>query len=284
MGIRDGQILGVQQISGVGPVSDRWVLVIMGDGYHTGTDMTQFRADAAALAATLLATPPYSSLTAGINIFRVDVESFDTGVKEPTKCGGSGTPFNTYFEASLCGDGVLRRYLTIKKELALSAAKVHVPQWDQIIVVANSPLYGGGALNGGVATCTRHPQGWQVAMHELGHNLGLADEYEENPGAYPAAWLEPEANIAKNPAALKWGSLVAPGTPIPTQVNAGCSQQGPATPAAGGVYGAFEGAKRYTCNIYRPSATCKMRVITDDFCQVCQDHIRSKLSTFMPHT
>lgn len=282
MGRADGRIVGSQKIVDAGPAADRWNLVIMGDGYQAGAGMLQFHADADALAATLLATPPYPSLTAAINIFRIDVESVGTGVKEPPACGGNGTRFRTYFEASLCGDQIVKRYLTVKKALALAAADLHVPEWDQIIVIANSPLYGGAAM-GGVATCTKYQGTWSIAMHELGHNLGLADEYEENAGSYPAAWFDSEPNVSKQTGFLKWASQIAPGTPIPTQVYPNCGRPGPASAGIAGI-GAFEGGKRFTCGVFRPSEKCKMRSLADDFCPVCQAHIRANLSQFLPQT
>jgi hypothetical protein len=282
MGSADGLVVGSQKIVDTGPASLRWNLVIMGDGYQAGAGLVQFQADAAALASTLLATAPYSSLAAAINVFRVDVQSVGTGVREPAACGGSNTRFRTYFEASLCGDQRLKRYLTVKKALAVSAANLHVPEWDQIIVIANSTVYGGASM-GGVATCTKAPNSWHIAMHELGHSLGLADEYEEIAGGYPSSWLDSEPNVSKHYAPLKWATLVGPGTALPTQVNAACGHQGPTTAATSGI-GAFEGGKRFTCDIFRPSATCKMRNITDDFCQVCQNHIRAKLSPYLPQT
>lgn len=283
MGRFDGRVIGTQKIVDAGPSADRWGLVIMGDGYQAGAGLALFQSDAAALAAALLAAPPYSSLTAAINIFRIDVESVATGVKEPTACGGNGVRFRTYFEASFCGDQQLHRYVTIKKALALSAASLHVPEWDQIIVIVNTLKYGGAAMNG-VATCTRHPQSWHIALHELGHNLGLADEYEESKAVYPASWLDPEPNVSKQYAPLKWDSLVAPSTPLPTQVNPSCGRSGPTASGTVGLYGAFEGAKRHTCGIFRPSSTCKMRNVTDDFCQVCQDHISAKLAPYLTNT
>jgi hypothetical protein len=283
MGRSDGRVTGAQQIVGSGPSSDRWTLAIMGDGFQAGAGMAQFRTDAAALAAHLLATAPYSTLTPAINVVRVDVESVGTGVREPPACGGNGTRFRTYFEGSLCGDQRIKRFLTVKKPLVLEAAALHVPEWDQIIVIVNTTQYGGGAL-GGVATCTKDPKSWQVAMHELGHNLGLADEYEEIAGGYPAAWSAPEPNMSKGYSPVKWSGLVNPATPLPTQVNYTCGRQGPTMAGTPGLHGAFEGGKRYTCDIFRPSATCKMRVVTDDFCQVCHDHIRGLLSTYLPTT
>lgn len=285
MGRSDGRVVGAQQIVGSGPSSERWTLVIMGDGYQSGTGMAQFRTDAAALAAHLLATAPYSSLIPAINVFRVDVESAGTGVREPPACGGTGTRFRTYFEGSLCGDQRIKRFLTVKRSLVEEAAALHVPEWDQIIVIVNTQQHGGGAL-GGVATCTREPNSWQVAMHELGHNLGLADEYEEIAGSYPAAWgnPDPEPNMSRTYSPVKWAGLVNSTTPLPTQVNSTCGHQGPTTAATPGLHGAFEGGKRYTCNLFRPSGQCKMRVVTDPFCQVCHDHIRGLLLTYMPST
>ena len=145
----------------------------------------------------------------------------------------------------------------------------------------NTTDYGGAAL-GQVAVCSKHPQTIDIALHELGHVFGLADEYEEGLGKYQPP--EPASvNVTKKTAGLKWGAMVLPTTAVPTRVNAAC-RQGPTGPVPKGIIGALEGAKGHECNIYRPSAACKMRDVGDDFCAVCQDHISAKLALYLTNT
>lgn len=283
MGATHGHVVRTTQIANAGPSSKRWDLVIISEGY-LGSELPQFATDADALKNALLATPPFSAMTAAINVFRIDVESIESGADEPTACGGSGVTRNTFLDATFCGNGNLFRYLTVDKNRTILLANQQTPYWNAIVVIVNSAHYGGSAL-GQVAVCSKHPRTIDIALHELGHVFGLADEYEEGLGKYNPP--EPASvNVTKKTAALKWGGHVLPTTAVPTRVNTACrsNQQGPTGPVANGVIGALEGAKGYECNIYRPSASCKMREVGDDFCAVCQDHIRAKLATFLSNT
>lgn len=282
MGATDGRVVGTTKIVNAGPSSARWDLVVMGDGY-TAAEMPQFAIDAASLATRVLGTAPFSSVTAAINVFRIDVESTESGADDPTLCaGGSGAVRDTFFDGSFCGDGSRRRILHVDGSRAVLTANSETPHWNAIVVLVNSLEYGGGGL-GQVAMCTRHPQSLDIALHELGHVFGLSDEYEDGSGTYNPP--EPASvNVTKKKTSpLKWNNFVLSGTPIPTRVNAIC-RRGPTGPVAAGVIGALEGAKGYECRIFRPSADCKMRDLADDFCAVCQDHIRRKLTPFLPQT
>lgn len=277
-----GHVVGTTQIVNTGPASKRWDLVIISEGYQS-SDLPQFALDANALKTALLATPPFSLMTAAINVFRIDVASTDSGADEPAACGGGGATRDTYLDATFCGNGSLWRYLTVNKNRAKLLANQITPYWDAVIVIVNTPHYGGSAL-GQVAVCSKHPQTIDIALHELGHVFGLADEYEEGFGKYTSP--EPASvNVTKKTTALKWGGQVLPTTAVPTRLNGKCrTNQGPTGPVPKGVIGALEGAKGYECNIYRPSDACKMRDVSDDFCVICQDHIRAKLATFLSNT
>ena len=281
MGAANGRVVGTTQIVNVGLSSKRWDLVIISEGYQSG-QLAQFATDADSLKNALLAAPPFSSMTAAINVFRIDVESTDSGADEPAACGGSGATRHTFLDATFCGNGNLFRYLKVDKSRTILLANHETPNWNAIVVIVNTPHYGGAAL-GQVAVCSKHPQTIDIALHELGHVFGLADEYEEGLGKYHPP--EPASvNVTKKTTPLKWGSLVLPTTPVPTRVNAACRAYGPTGPVAKGVVGALEGAKGHECNIYRPSAGCRMRDVGDDFCAVCQDHIRAKLAKFLSVT
>ena len=104
-----------------------------------------------------------------------------------------------------------------------------------------------------------------VFIHELAHNLaGLGDEYvgtvtyETGAPIKVEPW-EPNITALHDPAALKWGDLVEPGTPVPTPMS------------YAGKVGAFEGAGYESRGLYRPEASCIMGSRkTDNFCRVCQ--------------
>ena len=89
MSTADGTVVGTTQVVDNGPRSQRWNLVVMGDGYQPG-QLGQFANDVQAFVDTLFGTPPFNELRRAINVFRVDVSSTDSGADDPTACGGTG--------------------------------------------------------------------------------------------------------------------------------------------------------------------------------------------------
>lgn len=299
----DGTVLGTTALVDNGPATVRWSLVILGDGYQSN-QMSQYATDAQRFVDEFLETAPFDIRSPVINVYRVDVTSTDSGADDPTTCGGSGLVARTYFDAAFCGQiqGVrLRRLLTVNRRTAISVADGQVPWWDSIVVIVNSTVYGG---SGGVpAVFSLAANAAQIAIHEMGHSaFGLADEYEylrgcnsgettqnRHPSVEP---VEPNVTINTNRLTLKWRSLVAPSTPIPTTRNANCTICDPQPDPFPGavVVGLYEGAHYYHCGAFRPVFNCKMRNLTTNttppvpipFCPVCQLRIRQVLPTVVP--
>ena len=163
-----------------------------------------------------------------------------------------------------------------------------------------------------------------VTVHELGHHIaGLADEYYTSDVAYEIdenrvePW-EANATALLDPAALKWGDLVAEGTVLPTawpkeafedhaqgiqerrrkiraenRPEAEMSalfkeQQAFETELLGGAstagsVGAFEGANYAARGFFRPQIDCVM--FTRDlvpFCAVCRRALERVIDRYAP--
>ncbi len=150
---------------------------------------------------------------------------------------------------------------------------------DMGLVLINSKRRGGA---GGVgaewpAWCTiasEPRERWEdVALHEVGHAFGLADEYE-NQDVTVDEPVELERNVARGFSQLPsaWRLLVNVEDPVPT-----CAiVPTPATGFASDLVGTFQGA-RYKPDRFRPSPVCRMRVASDDFCLVCCKLIEGRL-------
>jgi IgA Peptidase M64 len=291
MSTGDGHVIGMTKVVDHGDPALRWNLVILGDGYQTG-QIAQFGTDVASFVSTLQSTPPFGGVWPGINVYRIDVASNDSGAADPVACGGTGAAPHTYFDASFCNGGI-QRLLEVSDATVHTVVNANLPQAHMIMVLVNTPAYGGSG--GNIATVSLAPSANEIALHEMGHTaFGFADEYEyyagcgvDPPGTHDSySGPEPgQPNISANAnrTTNKWAGLIAGGTPMPTTANANCSQcdqQPDPLPAA--TVGAFEGAGYYHCALYRPQFDCRMRALGNPFCAVCQGAIVQVITPHLP--
>jgi IgA Peptidase M64 len=134
MGTADGSVIGITQVVNHGDSSSRWNLVILGDGYRQ-SDLARFDADAQNFIATMKQTAPFDELWNAINVYRIDVASTDSGAADPVACGGTGAAPHTYFDATFCGDGQIRRLLTVNNDTVHGVVNQLMPQAHMIIVM-----------------------------------------------------------------------------------------------------------------------------------------------------
>ena len=149
------------------------------------------------------------------------------------------------------------RVLTVDVARARAVAEACGTRPDALLAVVDSPHYAGSGLPG-VAVVTSHPDAARLALHELGHAaFDLADEYG-GPGPAASGAGEPRrVNVSRepDPTKVKWADLVTPD----------------------GQVGCFEGGDRTDHGIYRPTATCLMRSVGQQFCPICRRQISATL-------
>lgn len=292
MAASDGTVIGLTKIYDEGPASERWNLVVVAEGY-TSAQMADFQADAQDFVTFLFSQAPFNepAVACGINIWRLDVASNESGADDPM-CGdgaGAGTTAATYFDATYCSDGAIRRLLAGDSDLVRDTVAAQLPEYDNILVLVNGTIRGGAG--GSVAWLSVSSGDWRdVAVHEMGHAVfGLADEYdyystadEEGHDTYTGGEPgEPNVSTEADPALVKWSGQVTAGPAVPTMANADCGNPNDAAnPVADAIIGTFEGAQYFHCGLYRPQYRCRMRVSTRPFCAVCQQVIRNFYATF----
>jgi hypothetical protein len=292
----DGFISGRHKIVDHGPNSQRYNIVILGDGYRA-SELAQYATDVQTFIDTFRTTAPYNRLWCGINIHRVDVVSTDSGADDPGTCGdgstGSGATPKTYFDATFCGDGNIRRLLTCNSTVAKSTAQAQVPEVHMTMVIVNTSQYGGSG--GQVATFSTNASSAEIGLHEMGHTaFSFADEYEYYQGCGTGESghdhygggepSEPNVTANTNVNTIKWKSVLTNAADgLPTTNNANCSDcDTQANPKSASYVGAYEGARYFHCGCYRPSFNCRMRALNNAFCGVCQNVISDTLQPFLP--
>lgn len=296
MGAADGFINGTQKIVDHGANSQRYNIVILGDGYRAA-EINKYHADVQNFVDVFRATAPFGDLWCGINIHRVDVVSTDSGADEPATCGdqsaGSGTLARTYFDATFCSGNLVRRLLTCDSASAHNVAQAQVPEAHMTLVVVNSAMYGGSG--GSVATFSTAAGAAEIAMHEMGHTaFGFADEYEYYSGCFSGETghnvyaggepVAPNVTLDTQQNSIKWRAVLTSQTDaLPTTHNADCAKcDTQPNPHAASYVGAYEGAQYVHCGCYRPSYNCRMRALGQPFCGVCQKVIRDTLAPYLP--
>jgi hypothetical protein len=296
MSTSDGHVLGLAKIVDHGPASLRFNMVIVGDGY-TSDQMGKYAQDVDLILDDIRHERPFDELWCGINVYRIDVVSLESGGDDPASCDdgspGSGATPRTYFDAGYCSGGI-RRALTVNNATVKSVIQAYVPEAHYRLCIVNSSIRGG---TGGEISVVNSTGGGAVAIHEMGHTVfGLADEYEylrgcnvgetdhsNHPPVEPAA---PNVTINFDPATIKWaGLLTNPADVFPTETNPDCQACLPSPVGLVPSYiGAYEGADTYRCGAYRPAKTCIMRAAGygSGFCAVCKQVIRDTLAPFQP--
>lgn len=251
----------VTRVYGTGDPHNSLDLAFIAEGYTTG-EMEKFRNDVRRMAEILFAEAPFDDYIDNINIWAVEAVSEESGTDVP----GEGIFVNTALNSSYYTFDI-DRYLTtrdIRKVNDYAAAAPH----DQIIILINSPRYGGGGVyNYYSATTTDHKYTPNVMIHEFGHGFaGLADEYYSSEVAYEEFYpldVEPwEPNITTQvDFDRKWKDLLVRSVPVPT----------PNSSKYTGVTGLFEGGGYSAKGIFRPSFDCRMKSNeATEFCEVCQ--------------
>ena len=170
-----------------------------------------------------------------------------------------------------------------------------------VLVVVNSTARGGaGGARDGTPTWTTITGGanenWKdVALHEMGHAFGLADEYYAAQGVdnRDPPRLEPNLSKHPDPARAPWARYWADRTGEPWFQPSGGAATLDAQAALGvdlfagraryaDKVGTFQGG-RYDANKYfRPAFDCKMRNTNVEFCHCCRQVIREVILARAP--
>ena len=262
MSTSDGYVAGTTKIVDHGPDTARWNLVVVGDGYRA-SELANYHTHVQSFVDELRTTPPFNELFCGINVYRIDVVSNESGADDPGCAGGTPVTAKTYFDAtfcSLCAGSPLDRLLTSTTD---SPSRSPMPRAakHQVLCIVNSTKYGGSG--GTVATCSVDAQANKIAIHEIGHSaFGLADEYGGNgngtPAGEPLSQRHPRHEPHHQQVARADRRDHADAVAMRRDLR-GLDLRSARHTAAAGAVGTYEGAIYSDCNTYRPLPSCYMR-------------------------
>ena len=237
-------------------------IAIVAEGYKDN-QMDVFYADARKMCEHLFAHEPYASMKHKFNVIAVASPSHDEGASIPRQNIWRETVLGASFDTFYSD-----RYLTTLHVKKLNDVLSGIP-FDQIIVLVNTDIYGGGGIYNFYMLASAHnKKSMPVCVHEFGHSFaGLADEYDYGDDTdYYHADVEPwEKNITTlKDFKCKWADMVEKGTQLPTPDSHDAVTQYTRI-------GLFEGAGYMKKGVYRPAQTCRMRINeVPAFCPVCQ--------------
>jgi hypothetical protein len=250
-------------------------LVIIGDGFRAGDQPTYNDFVKQFVMEGVFAEGVFNEDMNAFNIYRVNINSRDSGVTQVDEDGDVTTGRNTALGYRYSGRWG-RCWMEPGPNTAARTAAVLtllVPQWDYVFVVLNEPN-GGGCRRGSTLAVTSAGS-WPTGSHEMGHLVGnLGDEYdgdEDYTGGEPG---RANQTINRRRATLKWRAFVDPSTSLPTTSPDDTNQQ------AGLFAGATTGGKKYGTGIFRPVSSCRMDSNSKKFCPVCYNRIQEVLDPF----
>ncbi|MFA7081261.1 MAG: M64 family metallopeptidase [Bacteroidales bacterium] len=242
-------------------------IVIVPAGY-TKADSLLMIEDLKIFTKQFFSKPPFSNAQDKINIRGVSYFSEQSGIpgidKKIEKNTFLGLSYNTFGS---------QRYLMTRNLFNLHEILADVP-YEQIIIMCNSPYYGGGGIFNFYATSHINRNNGFVLVHEFGHSFaGLGDEYATNDIEIEGASQKIEP-WQKNVTSLidfskKWEDMVEKTTPIPT----------PATLEYIDKVGVYPGAVYVSKGLYRPYQDCLMRS-DKPFCPVCTREINRMIDFY----
>jgi len=250
------QTFDVETIKNAGDNDKRINMVILGDGY-TASELTDFETDAANFVSALFGQSPFSEYSDYFNVHIIKVISNESGANHPgtaTDEGSYNVPVSTvdnYFGSTYDGFGSHRLLYAPNYSLIISVLADNFPEYDQALILVNSPYYGGSG--GEFPVTSTGTSANEIAIHEIGHSLvNLKDEYY--PGDY---YAEEGINMTQetDPSLVKWTNWIG----------------------SNGV-DIYQYCTTGSCaSWYRPHQTCKMRYLGYPFCAVCKEGIIEKI-------
>jgi len=233
-----------------GDIEKRINILILGDGYMS-TELDKFEDDAQHVIDKLLVESPYKEYANFFNAIIIKVPSNESGTDHPATATDVSEPVfpqgmkDTYFNTTFDGANIHRIMITGNSGAVFSVAATNFPSYDQILMLVNSPEYGGAG--GVIPTFSTNTASAEVGIHEMGHSFAkLADEYW---AGEQYAGEKPNMTADNNQGTVKWKNWL--------------------NTNGVGIY--KYGSSGVPAEWFRPHESCKMRYLGVPLCSVCKE-------------
>lgn len=265
-----------------GSNASKFNIAVMAEGFRdTEGDQTAFNNYVENVVMdTLLRRDIHPSVLNGLNIFRVNTFSEQSGITRVNASGNVTSTRSTAIEYRFSGiwDRCWMEPGPNTQSLLDGVIDDVCPQADFVIVILNLSNFGGCARGNHFAVTTG--TGWEVVAHEFGHKPGtLGDEYTcgTSCGCYPNS--EPSSpNLTSNTtrSSLKWNMWVPSWRPLPTTLASIADE----TQDVGLFPGATIGSGQWTSCIFRPSSVGRMNNNTPDHNPIGYTNVREQFRPY----
>ncbi len=235
-----------------GPLTNRVNMAVLPDGY-TQPEIPDFLQDIISVCDSAFNKSPFKEYRKFFNVYAIEVPSLESGTDHPATATDVTEPVipfadvNTYFDTQFDGFSKHRFLITNNTAAVNTVLANNFPSYDQILVLVNSPEYGG--TGGAISTVSTNSFVADVTVHEWGHSFaGLADEYWPGWGSE-----KPNMTADNNQITIKWHDWLNVNniTIVPH----------------------FDPVTLTFQPWYRPSTECEMENVNYNFCSVCQEAI-----------
>jgi hypothetical protein len=264
--VNDATVVPVQV---TGDPSNRWNLVVLGDGY-TAAEMPKFLDQVDKQMNVLWDLEPYKSYRNYINVYAVETPAQESGISCDPQLDSPkrSTPLSMKLWSGCSATGIQR--LLVMDNTAAKKYAALAPKADQILALANSDTYGGAG--GSYATATGgNAMSALIAPHELGHSFGgLQDEYD-----YYSRGVTSGTYTGGEPSSVHHTLLTE--QQMTDQQSKWWRWLGEKS-EAGGTIGRFEGGMYFTQGVWRPSLHSMMKTLGYYMDQVSREQMTAGIS------
>jgi hypothetical protein len=246
------------------------VFAVVSEGYAEA-DKPKFEADVNRIIVNgLLGNDFFLENRTAFNVYRVDLVSNESGVSTPAL--EKDTALRILYTNNWNRCWMEETHLT---DTRLRRALNSVPRYDYVLIMVNESGFGG--CRRGTRLYVTSGVNWDVVAHEYGHAIGnLYDEYWTENGIHPGNLPVNDRNCStildKN--RVVWKNMLEAGMVIP-----------PATESSPSLLpftiGMFKGCNYKSDGIYRPSADCRMKSNTPEFCPVCLQIMKKAVTPYL---